>query len=253
MDVRQKVLIAGASSGIGKATAIRFASEGWDVCLNARRETMLVEIQESLPAGDHLVCPGDFTDTAVIEAMRQTIQRDWGQLDAIINSAGVYAPVDAINDPLEKWRQVFDILINGAIYLARMAVPLVKKGGRIIFITSIHGARATVKASSYSMAKATLNQYARVLAVELAPKDILVNAIAPGFLVNPVSRPVGVKDLDAEDFRRDRESYIENNVPLRRAAQPEEIAGAAFFLAGPDASYVTGQVLTVDGGLTIAL
>jgi 3-oxoacyl-[acyl-carrier protein] reductase len=87
----------------------------------------------------------------------------------------------------------------------------------------------------------------------LAPKGILVNAIAPGFLVNPTSRPQGVKDLEAEGFRRDRESYIEKNVPLRRAAQPGEIAGVAFFLAGPDASYLTGRVLTVDGGLTIAL
>lgn len=253
MATRKKVLVTGASSGIGKATAIRFAREGWDVCLNARRETKLVEIRESLPAGDHLVCPGDFTNTTVIEAMHQTLQSNWGRLDAMINSAGLYAPVDAIRDPLDKWRQVFDILINGAVCLTRMAVPLMKKGGRVIFITSIHGARATVGASSYSMAKAALNQYARALSVELAGRDILVNAIAPGFLVNPMSRPHGVKDLENENFHRDRERYIENNVPLKRAARPEEIAGVAFFLAGPDASYITGQVLTVDGGLTIAL
>jgi NAD(P)-dependent dehydrogenase (short-subunit alcohol dehydrogenase family) len=250
---RKKVLIAGASSGVGAATALRFAAEGWDVCLNARRRSKLLEIREGLPSGHHLVCPGDFTDRAAIRATSQTIQRDWGCLDVLINSVGVYAPVDAINDLLEKWREVFDTMVNGAIYLTRMAVPLMKEGGRIIYITSIHGQRATAGASSYSMAKAALNQYARSLAVDLAPQGILVNAIAPGFLVHSVTRPEGVKDSEAEDFQRKRNEHVQNRVPLRRAGQPEEVAGVAFFLAGPDASYITGQVLTVDGGLTIAL
>jgi 3-oxoacyl-[acyl-carrier protein] reductase len=250
---RKKLLIAGASSGVGKATAVRFAAEGWDVCLNARRETKLLEIRDSLPAGNHLVCPGDFTDMATVEAVGRTIQSNWGCLDVLINSVGVYAPVDAIDDPLDKWREVFDLLVNGAIYLTRMVVPLMREGSRIVYITSVHGERAVAQASSYSMAKAALNQYARALAVDLAPQGILVNAIAPGFLVNSVTRPEDVKDFQAEDFQAKRKKHIERRVPLRRAAQPEEIAGVAFFLAGPDASYVTGQVLTVDGGLTIAL
>lgn len=253
MDNRKKVLIAGASSGVGAATALRFAGEGWDVCLNARRETKLREIRETLPVGHHLLCPGDFTDGAAIEAMSQTIQRDWGRLDVLINSAGVYAPVDAINEPLGKWREVFDIMVNGAFYLTRMAVPLMKKGGRIIYITSVHGERAAPGASSYSIAKATLNQYTRALAVDLAPQGILVNAIAPGFLVHSVTRLEDVRDVEAEDFQTKRNRHIESRVPLRRAGQTEEIAGVAFFLAGPDASYITGQVLTVDGGLTIVL
>lgn len=253
MNDRKRVLIVGASSGVGRATALRFAREGWDVCLNARRESKLVEIRESLPAGNHLICPGDFADEGVIALLRQAIQDNWGRLDVLINSVGVYAPVDAINDPLEKWREVFDILVNGAIYLTRMAVPLMGQGGRIVYISSVHGERAFAQASSYSMAKAALNQYARALAVDLAPQGILVNAIAPGFLVNVVTRPEAIKDVEAEGFQTKRQAYIQSRVPLKRAAQPEEIAGVAFFLAGPDASYITGQVLTVDGGLTIAM
>ena len=247
------MLIAGASSGVGKAIAVRLAAEGWDVCLNARRESALLEIQQSLPNGDHLVCSGNITDPSVVDAVRHAIDDSWGKLDALVYSVGVYAPVDPISDPLDKWRQVFDVLVNGAVYLTRMAVPLMQTGGRIIFITSIHGERAIAGASSYSTAKAALNQYARALAIDLAPAGILVNAIAPGFLSHPVGRPEGVNDVATIEFQRKRQDYIQQHVPLRRAAQPEEIAGVAFFLAGGDASYITGQVIVVDGGLTVWL
>jgi NAD(P)-dependent dehydrogenase (short-subunit alcohol dehydrogenase family) len=99
------------------------------------------------------------------------------------------------------------------------------------------------------MAKAAINQYCRVLAVELAPRGILVNAIAPGFIDTPMSVIGGVNELESDWFKRNY--VLGHHLPLRRAAQPEEIAGVALFLAGPDASYITGQVIIVDGGLTI--
>ncbi len=99
------------------------------------------------------------------------------------------------------------------------------------------------------MAKAALNQYCRGLALELAEKGILVNAIAPGFVNTPMSVVDGVSELEGDWFQR---NYVEgHHLPLRRAGQPEEVVGVAFFLAGPDATYITGQVITVDGGLTI--
>ena len=132
----------------------------------------------------------------------------------------------------------------------KRSVPLMPNGGRIIHITSIHGERAEAGTSAYAMAKAALNQFCRGLAVELAPRGILVNAIAPGFIDTEMSiRADGVNELETEWFRM---NYVEgHHLPLRRAGQPEEIAGVAAFLAGPDASYLTGQVITVDGGLSI--
>ena len=249
MSDRKKVLISGASSGIGEATAIRFAGEGWDVCLNARREQKLVELKQRLPDGDHLICPGDYSDLAVVTGIGETIRQRWGRLDVLVNSAGVFMGADAITASLDEWRTPFDLLVNGGVYLTRMAAPLMVEGGRIIHITSIHGERGEGRASAYSMAKAALNQYCRVLAIELAPCGILVNAIAPGFVDTPMSIVNGVNELETEWFRR---NYVEgHHLPLKRAGRPEEIAGVAWFLAGPDATYITGQVLTVDGGMTI--
>jgi NAD(P)-dependent dehydrogenase (short-subunit alcohol dehydrogenase family) len=248
-ELRKKVLVSGASSGIGQATAVRFAGEGWDVCLNARREGKLLEIAGRLPAGDHLVCAGDYSDPHVVEAIGRAIRDRWGVLDVLVNSAGVSLGGEAIASPLEEWRRPFDMMVNGAVGLTRAAVPLMTRGGRIVHITSIHGERGERLASAYGMAKAAVNQYCRVLAIELAPRGILVNAIAPGFVDTPMSVKEWGNELQSAWFR---ENYVEgHHLPLRRAAQPEEIAGVAWFLAGPDASYITGQVLTVDGGLTI--
>ena len=122
-------------------------------------------------------------------------------------------------------------------------------GGRIIHCTSIHGERAELGSSGYAMAKAAINQYCRGLALELAPRGILVNAVAPGFVDTPMSVVNGVNELEGEWFQK---NYVEgHHLPLKRAGKPEEIAGVVFFLAGPDATYLTGQVITVDGGLTI--
>lgn len=249
MSERKRAIITGASSGVGRATAIRFAGEGWDVCLTARREAELETLRRSLPPGDHLVCPGDYSDPATADRIAAAVAEGWGALDALINCAGVYFPVHSIETPMEQWRPAFDIMVNGALYLTRAAVAHMRDGGRIVHVTSIHGERAEAMASAYAMAKAAINQLCRVLAVELAPRGILVNAIAPGFIDTPMSIVNGVNELESDWFRR---NYVEgHHLPLKRAARPEEIAGVAFFLAGPDASYITGQVITVDGGLTI--
>ena len=250
MPERKKVIVAGASSGIGEATAKRFAQEGWDVCLNARRAEKLLEVKASLAPGHHLACAGDAADPATAEAMRAAIESEWnGRLDALVNSVGVWMGGDAIEMPLEEWRRPFDLMVNATVNLTRVAAPLMRDGGRIIHITSIHGTHSGAGTSAYSMAKAAMNQYCRALAIELAPRGILVNAIAPGFVETPMSIIDGVSELETEWFKQ---NYVQgDHLPLRRAGQPEEIAGVAFFLAGPDATYLTGQVITVDGGLTI--
>jgi len=248
-DHPQRVIITGASSGIGKATAFRFAKEGWEVCLVARRQNLLDSIHKEFPKGKHLVCPGPYEDLATADKLVEVVMREWGQVDALVNCAGVYMGADAVNSPLDEWRKPFDIMVNGAVLMTSAVAPLMKEGGRIVHITSIHGERVENGASAYAMAKAAINQYCRGLALELARRQILVNAIAPGFINTPMSVVNGVNELEGEWFRK---NYVEgHHLPLKRAGKPEEIAGVAFFLAGPDASYITGQVITVDGGLTI--
>lgn len=249
MAYKKKALITGASSGIGKATAMRFALEGYDVCLNARRRDKLEAMISEMPKGNHLICDGDYSLTGTAEKISNTIKTRWKSLDVFVNCAGIFSPVDAVNSTVEKWREIFDMMINGALYVTRAVVPLMKQDSRIIFVTSIHGDRAEKAASAYSMAKSALNQYCRSLALELAPKGILVNAIAPGFIDTAMSVVNGVNELETEWFRN---NYMEgHHLPLKRAGKPEEIAGVAFFLAGHDSTYITGQVIIVDGGLTI--
>ncbi len=249
MAERKRVIVSGASSGIGRATAERFAREGWHVCVTARREAELRRVVAEFPPGEHLVCPGDYSDPATAAAIGQPIAQRWGGLDALVNCAGVSFAGHTIDAPLADFRRSLDIMLDGAIYLTRMAVPLMTGGGRVIHVTSIHGERAEALSGGYAMAKAAINQYCRNLALELAPRNILVNAIAPGFVRTAMSVVNGVSELETEWFRQ---NYVEGqHLPLRRAAEPEEIAGVALFLAGPDATYITGQVITVDGGLTI--
>ena len=142
-------------------------------------------------------------------------------------------------------------MFNGAVLLSRAVAPLMKHGGRIVHITSIHSGRAEKGFSAYAVAKAAINQYCRALALELADRGILVNAVAPGFIDTPMS--VGPDGRERTGNRvvfariTWRETTSRYGVPARRTKSP----GVALFLAGPDASYITGQVLTVDGGLTI--
>ena len=246
---RKKVLITGAASGIGKATATRFAAEGYDVCLNDVQVEKLHASLKVLPAGDHCVLEGSYADKHTIVKGEKLLKEKWGSVDALVNCAGLFEKSDPVETDLEQWRKVFDIMVDGCVLISRLAVQFMPAGGRLIHITSIHGTRAEKYASSYAMAKSAINQYCRSMALELAEKNILVNAIAPGFVDTAMSVVDGQNELEGQWFK---DNYINSHhLPLKRAAQPEEIAGVAFFLAGKDASYITGQVITVDGGLTI--
>lgn len=250
MQTPNRVVVTGAASGIGKATAERFAREGWDVCLTDRQDKV-EQVRDNLPAGSHLAHVADYTDTDQVEAMRDDIAAQWGHLDALINCAGLFFPNKIIDSSMEDWRQDLDTMVYGAVHMTRACVPLMTEGGRVVHVTSVMARRVGSDYSSYCMAKAALDQYCRALALELADDGILVNAIAPGFVDTPLSVIDGVNELETDWFRT---NFVEGQrIPLRRAAQPEEIAGVAYFLAGPDATYITGSVITVDGGMMVTL
>ena len=246
---KKTVLVTGAASGIGRASAIRFATEGYDVCLNDLQAEKLQSVLKELPTGHHLLLPGSYANEKTIGVGEKLIRENWDQLDVLINCAGMFEKTDSLHMDLERWKIIFDTMMAGCVRMTKLAASEMVEGGRIIHISSIHGGRAEMYASSYSVAKAAINQYCRAMALELADKNILVNAIAPGFVNTAMSIVDGQNELDTPWFR---DNYVKGQrIPLRRAASPEEIAGVAFFLAGKDATYITGQVITVDGGLTI--
>jgi 3-oxoacyl-[acyl-carrier protein] reductase len=248
-EIVRRVVVVGASSGIGDAAARRFAREGWLVYAVARRRELLERLAAELDPDRCKIVVGDYSKDETIDRLVETVHGDGGLLDALVNSAGISQAVDLLDTPWNQWRAAMDIMIDGAVKLTRAAVPLMPLGGRIVHITSIHAERAERGASSYGMAKAAIEQYCRAAALELADRGILVNAIAPGFIDTPMSSASGVNELETEWFKN---NYVDgHHLPLRRAGRPEEVAGVAWFLAGPDASYITGHTLTVDGGLSI--
>jgi 3-oxoacyl-[acyl-carrier protein] reductase len=147
MTERKRAIITGASSGVGRAAAVRFAAEGWDVCLTARRAGELELLLGELAPGEHLAVPGDYSQETTAQAIADQVAERWGALDALINCAGVYFPVHSINTPLAEWQPAFDIMVKGALYLTRAAAPLLNDGGRIVHVTSIHGDRAEALAT----------------------------------------------------------------------------------------------------------
>jgi len=243
-------VVTGAGTGIGRAIAVRFAEEGASVALLGRRKEMLDETAEIIGQGDHLIIPTDVSDTAQVAHAKGVVRDSWRRVDVLVNNAGIFSTTHPITSDIAEWLKPIEVILMGAVYCSRAFVPLMPDGGRIIMITSIHHERVESGRSAYATAKGALTQYTRALALELAERNILANAIAPGFVDTPMAvSPDGVNELETDWFRA---HYIEgHHLPLRRAGRPEEIAGVALFLAGPDATYLTGQTISVDGGLTI--
>ncbi|EGL82975.1 short-chain dehydrogenase/reductase SDR [Caldalkalibacillus thermarum TA2.A1] len=242
------VLVTGASRGIGKAIAARFAREGAKVCL--------VDINEELvqAAGQELENEGltvmalrcDVTDRSQVEKTVDSIVSMWGRLDILVNNAGIIRDNLLFKMTDEDWEQVMDVHLKGAFYCSRAAQKYMveQKYGRIINLSST-SALGNRGQANYAAAKAGLQGFTKTLAIELGKFGITTNAIAPGFIETEMTKATAARvGVDFEQFRQ----MAIQSIPVGRSGKPEDIAYAALFFASEEASFVNGQVLYVAGG-----
>ncbi len=241
----QVAIVTGGASGIGAASARRFAEEGARVViadLDREKGTAL-----AAELGPERACfqSTDVTDQARIAAMVERAFTEYGRLDVLMNNAGIgsFGRTEDLTE--EDWERVLKTDLTSVFYACKAAIPRLRAqgtGGSIVNIASISGMGGDYAFSAYNAAKGALINYTRTLAIDHAREGIRVNSICPGPVDTPLIAPV--KDIEAIEAAWNRHS------PIGRMAQPEEIAAAAAFLASSDASYVVGATLVVDGGMT---
>ncbi len=237
-------LVTGAANGIGRSIAERLAAEGARVAAVDR---------EGIPDLGTSVHPirWDLSETLALESLLTEVEAAVGPLDVLVNNAGVFEPVLAVDLTLDSYQRVLAVNLHAPVFLAsRAARGMIARGyGRIVNITSIHGRFGEETALSYDVAKGGLEQATRTMAVELSRFGVLVNAVAPGFVSTRMSIVDGKDELESDWFK---EVYLEHGkLPIRRHAMPAEIAEHVAWLASERNTYMTGQVVTVDGGLTV--
>ena len=237
-------LVTGAGKGIGRAIALRLANEGANVVINysGSEDAAADCAAECEKAGVRtLRVKADVSDAAQVEEMFARAVEEFGTLDILVNNAGITRDKIILRMKEEDFDSVLDINLKGSYNCMKAAskIMLKQRSGRIISISSIVGLRGNAGQVNYSASKAGIIGMTKSLARELASKGINVNAVAPGFIETDMTKALpesGKEKLLAV-------------IPAGRMGKPEDIAGAVLFLAGPDSSYVTGQVLTVDGGM----
>jgi NAD(P)-dependent dehydrogenase (short-subunit alcohol dehydrogenase family) len=236
------VLITGAGRGIGLATARRFRAEGWRVGLLDIDAALLEAAMAALDAPDDtLALPCDVADPAGVAEAVRVVARHFGRLDALVNNAGIAVFKPMLETTPEDWQRTLAVNLGGPFFATQAAAPIMAEsgGGAVVNITSISGLRASTLRAAYGTSKAGLAHLTKQQAVELASLGIRVNAVAPG----PVDTAMA-KAVHTAEIRRDYHDHI----PLGRYGLESELAEAIFFLCSDRASYITGQVIAVDGG-----
>jgi len=247
----QVAIITGAGQGLGAAIAREFAHEGASVALLERNPDTVAQVEAEIKSrdGDAQAYPLDITDyDAYGKAVADVIARK-GKIDVLVNNAAIAIYGTILNDSLENWRKQIAVNLEAVYMGSKLVAPhMVERSyGRIISIASIQGFAASGEAGPYNAAKGGIIAYTKSMAVELGPYNILVNAVAPGFMRTPMSFVNGVDETTTPDFI---EWYVKRGkVPLRRTGLPEDVSGTVVFLASSYCRYMTGQLLVVDGGL----
>ncbi len=241
------VLVTGASSGIGRATALKFASEGAKVALVARSSATLRELADEIKAngGEAVAIEADVTREADIQrAVGRTVEA-FGGLDVLVNAAGIIATGTIETTSLDDWDYMMNVNVRGPFYLMQCALPyLIERKGNVVNVSSVTGTRAFPGILAYCVSKAAVDQLTRCAALELASKGVRVNAVNPGVVVTSLHRRGG---MSAEEYAAFLE-HSKTTHPLGRVGQPEEVAELIYFLASPRAGWITGISCPIDGG-----
>jgi len=241
-------LVTGAGSGIGKASAISLAKKGADLVLWGRTKSKLSQTgEEILSLGRRcLLYPVDVTLPADLSKAVQDIQKDFGEIDILVNSAGVNIPQSAEDVTVDAWNIIMDTNVKGLFFCCQSVGKqsmMPREKGVIINISSQAGKVALPYRAVYCASKGAVDQLTRVLAYEWAKYKIRVNAVAPTFVETPFTEKM-LNDLEFREF-------VMSNIPLKRLATAEDVANAVCFLASDESNMITGAVIPVDGGWTI--
>jgi NAD(P)-dependent dehydrogenase (short-subunit alcohol dehydrogenase family) len=239
-------LVTGAARGIGLATAARFLEDGWRVAmLDILGDTLRSAVDALDRADDTLALEADVSDTIVIQAAVEQTQRRFGRIDALVNNAGIAVFKPMLDVTLDEWRRVLAVNLTGPFLMTQAVAPIMRDqgGGAIVNITSISGLRASTLRVAYGTSKAGLAHLTKQRAAELGEYGIRVNAVAPGPVDTAMAKAVHTPAIRAD---------YHDHIPLNRYGLETELANAICFLCGDQASYITGQVLAVDGGFDAA-
>ena len=239
-------LITGASRGIGKACALRLAKDGYTVVINySRSEEEAQKGLETIKAdgGDGMTYKADVSDLAQVKQMVKDVDKQYGQIDLLVNNAGIVKDNFLLMLDMNDLDKCFDLNVKGYFYCAQQAGLKMfrKKKGVIINMSSVSGELALAGQSVYSATKGAVNALTRVLAKEMGAKGIRVNAVAPGFIETEM-----IDALPAEK----KEEYLKT-IPLHRFGTADEVAAVVSMLASDACAYITGQVITMDGGISL--
>ena len=245
MEFKDKVaIVTGASRGIGRAIALELAKEGAKVAFTYQKsdeqaKSLLKELEDMGNGG--LSFKGDVRNLSLAKEFVDQVRSFFGSLDILVNNAGITRDKALMNMEKEDWQDVIDTNLNGYFNMARSCIVtfLKQKSGNIVNISSISGISGIARQTNYSAAKAGIIGLTKALAKEVAPYNIRVNCVAPGFIETDMTN--AMKDDVKEKSR--------NNIPFGRFGKPEEVAKAVSFLLSERSGYITGQVIKVDGGL----
>ena len=243
---RKKVIVTGASSGIGRATAERFLTEGATVALVGRRENALQDVVSQHAGSENaFIISADLSDERQSESCIAQAVELMGAIDVLVNAAGILKSGRIEETTLELWDEMMNINLRSVFHLMRLAVPhLERTRGNIVNVSSVTGPRSFPGVLAYCVSKAAVDQLTRCAALELAAKGIRVNEVNPGVVVTELHRSGGMNEEAYAAFLE----HSKTTHPLGRVGRPEEVADLIYFLASDRAGWITGATVSVDGG-----